>query len=161
MDFELIDYEPRFASAVKRCAWASWRFTYSHIFDEVTIDAYVDRFYSEESNAKAWDLVSRGFLRYALAIDRHGAVIGFHTASIDVSKAQLMRLYVSPEAMGNGIGKTLLGDAEAFFRRNGFHSCELKVHKLNSIGKNFYYKNGFQFVTEDNDDHQILRKTLP
>ena len=156
----LADYEKKYAAAVKQCALRAWRFAYRQIFTDEQIREYVDRFYSDENNLASEDLMAKGVLRYSVALDDLGNVIGFQSSSIHMLCAELSRLYVSPEKMGEGFGTALLNDSESFFRKNGFKSYQVKVHKYNTIGQKFYDRKGFSFIAEDNADHFLLKKEL-
>lgn len=158
--FRLAEYEMKYAEAVKQCALRAWRFAYSKIFTDEEINAYVNRFYSDENTLAAEDLIARGMLRYSVALDDSENVIGFQSSSIHMLCAELARLYVSPDRIGSGFGTALLNDSESFFRKNGFKSYQVKVHKHNMIGQKFYERKGFSFIGEDNADHLLLRKEL-
>ena len=159
-DFTLTKYERKYAGGVKECALRAWHFTYGKIFSSSQIAEYVDRFYSEENNLAAEDLIARDLLRYSVARDHEGNVLGFQSSSINMLCAELTRIYVIPEKIGTGLGTALLKDSESFFRITGFKSYQVKVHKYNTIGQKFYERKGFSFVAEDNADHLLLKKHL-
>ncbi len=159
-DFRLVPFERRHANAVRECALAAWNVTYRDIFTPTRIMDLVAHFYSDESNDRAEDLISRGLLQYTLALDKAESVIGFQSSTINMLNAELTRIYVNPEHIGTGLGKALLNDAETFFRFNGFKSFIVKVHRYNVVGQRFYDRNEFEFVAEDNDHHLILKKKL-
>ena len=160
MDFQIADYESKYAADVKQCALRAWRFAYAKIFTDAQIQEYVDRFYSEENNLIAEDLISRGMVRYSVALDDAGKLVGFQSSSIYLLSPELSRLYVLPERIGSGLGTALLNESEIFFRRSGFSSFQVKVHKHNTLGQRFYERKGFLFIAEDNADHFLLRNDL-
>jgi ribosomal protein S18 acetylase RimI-like enzyme len=158
--FDLRPYERRFAVAVKECALKSWQFTYHNIFSPSQIVEYVNRFYSDENNMQAEELMQMHLIQYTLALSESEELVGFQTASIKALHAELTRLYVLPEKIGSGIGSALPADAENFFIRNGFRSYQLKVHRENVLGQKFYERKGFTFLGEDDHEHFILKKIL-
>ena len=158
--FTIVPYERKFADAVKACALSAWTFTYGKIFSPQEIQQHVDRFYSEESTLAAEDLISRELLHYTVALDEAGQLAGFQASSINMLHAELTRLYVLPQRIGCGLGSTLLSESEAFFRKTGFKSYQVKVHRYNTIGQRFYERKGFYFLGQDNADHFLLKKDL-
>jgi ribosomal protein S18 acetylase RimI-like enzyme len=158
--FRLVPYERKYSYAVKDCARKAWQFTYAKIFTPAQIDEYIEKFYSEQSERDAEQLISEGLVRYVVAIDEAGNLLGFHSASVRMLLPELTRIYILPETIGEGLGSALLADAEDFFLRKGFKYYQLKVHRQNAIGQKFYEKKGFIFQREDDHEHFVLRKEL-
>jgi len=57
--------------------------------------------------------------------------------------AQVMALYLDPEAVGKGIGRALLAHAMADFRRRGFRRATLWVLETNERARRFYEAAGW------------------
>ena len=158
--YRLVPYERKYALAVKECARKAWKFTYAKIFSSARIDGYIEKFYSEQSERDAEQLMLEGLVRYTVAVGESENVLGFHSASIRMLLPELTRLYILPGKIGTGLGSDLLADAENFFLANGFKYYQLKVHRENTVGQRFYEKKGFIFQHEDDHDHFVLRKEL-
>jgi GNAT superfamily N-acetyltransferase len=160
VEFRLVPYERKYALAVKECARKAWQFTYAKIFTPAQINEYIEKFYSEQSERDAGQLILEGLVRYTVARDESDNVLGFHSASVRMLLPELTRLYILPGKIGTGLGSALLADAEKFFLTKGFSYYQLKVHRENIVGQRFYEKKGFIFQHEDDHDHFVLRKEL-
>ena len=55
-------------------------------------------------------------------------------------------IYVAREARGQGIGKVLLTELEAFARAHGFHKMVLAAFPFNGVGMKLYDRQGFRTV---------------
>jgi GNAT superfamily N-acetyltransferase len=158
--FRLVPYDRKYALDVKDCARKAWQFTYANIFTPARIDEYIEKFYSEQSDRDAEQLMLEGLVRYTVALDESENLVGFHSASVRMLLPELTRLYILPEKIGMGLGSGLLADAEDFFLTKGFKYYQLKVHRENIVGQRFYEKKGLMFQYEDDHDHFVLRKGL-
>ena len=110
-------------------------------YDAEVIDAWVQRLKPESYKA---------VLRRAtvLVAEAEGLVVGFSQVHLDLAEVQAV--YVLPETEGRGIGSMLLAaveeaaaahgltrltlkatlNAEAFYRRHGWHSLRRDIHKM-------------------------------
>jgi ribosomal protein S18 acetylase RimI-like enzyme len=158
--FRISPYERKYAAAIRDLALEAWKFTYSKIFTPEEIEEYVSKFYSEENNVLAEELISQKVLWYSVAIDDQERLIGFQTSSISMLHAELTRIYIHPQSIGTGLGSALLDDSEKFFKENGFRSYQVKVHRYNTLGQKFYQRKGFALIGEDDRDHLLLKKDL-
>ena len=79
-------------------------------------------------------------------------VIGFTHGSIRYSAdymgglkvGHITHLFVAPDFRSTGVGKDLLDRIEIWFKSKGVHSYELQVLCDNSLGLNFWEKNGYK-----------------
>src|SRR5699024_9415666 len=86
---------------------------------------------------------------FVLANDASGVVQGGMRASCYWNTLHIELLWLSEDCRGQGIGRQLMAEAEAFARANG---CEKAFVETTSWqAKPFYEKNGFHHVATLND----------
>jgi putative acetyltransferase len=75
---------------------------------------------------------------------------------------ELKRLYVHKSARGQGVGRALYANAEAFARAAGYDRIWLESSRLFTEARRLYERNGFTLVEElDNDWHDnVYEKRL-
>ncbi len=87
-------------------------------------------------------------------------VIAFY-ANDDISKkAFITSVLVSPERKGQGIGKRLMTEAEAFCKSKGFAGLRLEVNKKNTSAIGFYEKLGYSYLKDSSEYCVYMMKTL-
>ena len=87
-----------------------------------------------------------------------GTPIGFYTLQERDGRAWLENLWVKPEAMGRGIGRTLLTHALDESRRRGFRLLRFESDP-NAVG--FYEKMGGHKVGERQSELEGRPRLLP
>ena len=129
-------------------ALEAWNYTYKDIFSPTYIENYVDKFYSTEAMQKQLLLVEKGEMFFEVAEEKN--VIGFCNIQIkNNDKAELLRIYLKPLYIGNGVGKKLLLHGEDFLISKGVKKLYYYAHKKNKLGRQFYLKNGFKITSEE------------
>lgn len=113
---------------------------------------YLDAFTFEEclSNWQArFEQLQEKFERLLVA-ERNNSVAGFcyHGPSRDGDSGgeqtgQIYLLYLSPEAIGTGLGSTLFNAAISELSKDGFVQATLWVLVLNERARQFYSRHGF------------------
>ncbi|MFJ4501153.1 GNAT family N-acetyltransferase [Streptomyces sp. NPDC088864] len=75
---------------------------------------------------------------------------------------EIYALYVSPDLIGQGIGRTLLEEAHAQMQSQGFEVSALWVLSDNQRGRRFYERSGYQAdgVTQDDPYDEITLTEL-
>ena len=102
-----------------------------------------------ESQAALWRGWLAGQETTTMVADTAGRIVGYATvgASRDgdatAPVGELAGLYVDPPAQGAGLGTTLLADAVARLRADGFSSATLWVFEQNGLGRAFYEQHGW------------------
>jgi diamine N-acetyltransferase len=148
------------ASAIYTVALESWRYTYRNIFSEEFIEDFVRRHYAPELTSSLLPRIDSGEMFFHVAEERT-QLVGFCNLWVNKKRAELLRIYLLPSHIGQGLGQKLLRAGEAFLAARHFNTYFCFVHKNNEIGKRFYLKNGFRHITEkDHDDQWYMEKTV-
>jgi ribosomal protein S18 acetylase RimI-like enzyme len=148
------------APGVYDVALESWRYTYRTIFDSAFIENFVRNNYAPERLIILLPRIQNGEMFFHVAVD-DAHLIGFCHIGISAQRAQLLRIYLLPSYIGQGIGRNLLHLGEAFIAAKGLNSYFCFVHKDNELGKAFYLRKGFRHVVEkDHDDEWYIEKSL-
>jgi ribosomal protein S18 acetylase RimI-like enzyme len=100
-----------------------------------------------------------------LAVDeRTGAIVGqaSGTAVDDDGAAELISMYVHPDARGTGAGRALIEAIAEWAVAEGARELTLSVKRDNTLARNLYLRHGFVDHGEDGDepDEQRLRRQL-
>jgi len=145
------------AESVKEVATASWNFAYSAIYSNEYIKQWLEDYYSLEGIVKdiKKSLNGHGLLFSGIFIDSQCA--GFIELKFSHEEADLLRLYLLPEKIGLGYGKTLLKEAEGVFLKKGIKKCKLEVNCKNSRAIAFYKNSGFRIAGIDMDDYKMVK----
>jgi GNAT superfamily N-acetyltransferase len=89
-------------------------------------------------------------------------VVGFATVGASHSEdgaGELYAIYVRPSSWGTGVGRALIGRAEASLRESGFARALLWVLEGNERAERFYRTAGWEHDGEKEDDFQGARVT--
>ena len=148
------------AEAVQAVARAAWHFTYRDIFEAAFIDQFVDTNYAPSGLRALVSRIEAGQTFFAVAV-RGDGIVGFCQIGQTPQGAELFRIYLLPDCVGQGVGSRLLAAGEQYLRRHGYDRYGCYVHRANEIGKRFYAKQGFRHVPErDRDDEYRMEKRL-
>lgn len=144
--------------SVLALAMKSWNYTYKEIFTKSFIEAYVKRAYKKESLLKILNHTKLGYSKFFVLVEKEShdlagyAQIGYDNYWVTGKKnlpLRLFRIYLDPELLGKGLGKTLLEKVEEFVRQEGQQRYIVGVHEKNTIGLRFYEKRGFVPITKE------------
>ena len=148
------------APSVQAVALEAWRYTYRAIFDEHFIENFVRRNYAPEVTVSLLPRIQSGSMFFDVA-ERESMIVGFCNVGVIEPGAQLLRIYLRPAYIGQGLGRQLLQRAEAFVVAQGLSALFCFVHRDNELGKRFYLRNSFRHITEkDRDDEWYMEKAL-
>jgi ribosomal protein S18 acetylase RimI-like enzyme len=150
---------------VQRVARAGWHAAYDDIFGPERVEETVDSWYDPE-RLVADDVrdPERPFFVGEHRGDRpddagpgdatEGDIVGFAEAAAGDEPGvwQLYRIYVHPDAWGEGVGTLLLAEIEAAVRERGVEELRVSVHAENDVGVSFYEARGFDRVGTEPDD---------
>ncbi len=144
---------------INRIAATSWYHTYKEIYDTEEIEKWIDRNYSPEALQKHISMVEgdRNYLFIVALMENN--IVGFMEMKIKNQIAHLLRIYLNPDHIGNGIGTELLRHGENWMLSNGKRQLTVSVHKKNLPGMKFSDSRGFRFKEEIEEDI-ILEKNL-
>ena len=147
-------------SEIYAVALAAWRYTYRNIFDEQFIEHFVNQNYAPERLLSLFPLLQIGTIYFNVA-EHNSNIVGFCNIGIDRQMAELYRIYLLPDYIGQGLGRRLLERGEEFLREHGVNNYYCFVHKDNELGKRFYARSGFQHLPEkDHEDEWYMQKKL-
>ncbi len=148
------------ASSVQAVALEAWRHTYHMIFEPQFIEDFVRRNYAPEVTVSLLPRIESGGMFFDVA-EHESKIVGFCNIGLIEQRAQLLRIYLLPPYIGQGLGRKLLQLGEEFVVSRGISTFFCYVHKDNGLGKGFYLRNGFRHVAEkDNEDEWYMEKTL-
>jgi ribosomal protein S18 acetylase RimI-like enzyme len=136
--------------AVYEVALEAWHATYKDIYSAEFINNFVQTNYAPAGLLRLVPRIQAGhqFLHVALA---QSSVIGFCHIAETRRGMELLRIYLRPSYIGQGIGRALLQQGEAFIQAQGHRTYCCFVHKANELGKHFYLRHGFTHVREKDD----------
>ena len=146
------------AREIYRIARESWHSAYDEILGTETVEDVVEEWYDldslEGSITNAAERDDAVFL-VGEAPDGYGtALVGFAHAGPFPERegvAELVRIYVRPEAWGEGAGRTLLGQLESALEPS-YDRLRLSVLADNDVGVSFYESTGFERVDSRESD---------
>ncbi|SHH22581.1 GNAT family N-acetyltransferase [Halobaculum gomorrense] len=147
------------AQAIAAVARRSWHAAYGEFLSEEAIDATVDEWYAPKTIRRHVDAAGTFLVAEAEADDAGGdpmhkrvdpeSLLGFAHARYDsgVGNVVLRRIYVAPDAWGEGVGTALLG-AVAHRFVDDHDRISAVVFAENGVGLSFYERHGFETVGE-------------
>jgi ribosomal protein S18 acetylase RimI-like enzyme len=148
------------APAVSQVALEAWRYTSQGLYEAAFIESFVQTHYAPARVAALAPQVPSGTSFFEVAV-HHTQIVGYCHIGITARGAELLRLYVLPPYIGQGLGWGLWHRGEAFGAAQGFHTYGCFVHKDNEVGKRFYVRRGFRHVSaQDREDDWYMEKVL-
>ena len=148
--FEIREAVAEDAAAIQAVARASWHTAYDDLLGEDTVTEYVNAWFDPEK-VVADDVEPAD--RDLFVAEGADEVIGFAETTLDGDEtAVLYRIYVAPDAHGDGVGTALLERAEAAAAERGRTRLRLSVVAPNEDAVAFYEARGFERVDTVRDD---------
>jgi len=153
---------PHDLDAVRRVLVETWHATYDTTLGREKVDEITSSWHSRERLAR--DLEEQPCL---LVAEREGRLIGTASARRGCEGGLILsRLYVLPEAQGEGVGARLLAAVVAAFPEAT--NVSLEVERMNARAIAFYTRAGFAVTGSGTDcggcgsnvPHVIMRKEL-
>lgn len=159
-DLSLRAFNEGDARHVHDVAFEAWRFTYRDIYPAAYIREFLNVHYAPEQLKRLASGVAAGEVFFDVA-EHRSRIVGFCHIGPTREGAELFRIYLLPEFIGQGIGGELLGCGEAFLLAREWRSYFCFVHPSNEIGKRFYENHGFRHLADrDADDGWYMEKSL-
>jgi ribosomal protein S18 acetylase RimI-like enzyme len=139
------------ADAVQSVARASWHATYDDLMGESTVESFVDQWFDPQTVVED-DIEPPERELFVAEVD--DAVSGFaETVPGDSTGVfHLYRIYVAPDAQGEGVGTALLERAETTAEAGGAAEFRVSVVAPNEDGVGFYEAKGFERVATVRDE---------
>ncbi|WP_246986958.1 GNAT family N-acetyltransferase [Halorientalis marina] len=131
-------------TAIKRVARASWRADYPDVLSRETAEEGVEEWYDDEQLAAEIERDDA----VVLVARREDEVAGFVHAVVVEDRGTILRVYVHPDARGEGLGSQLLDRAERELRDRGANHVQAMVLADNEPGRAFYEGAGFTLEDE-------------
>ena len=133
---------PADAEAIATVHVRGWQEGYAHVFPADRLAAI-----SVAERASRWRARLASGVPIVVA-EQAGEIVGFATVGTSrdedaAGAGELYGIYVSPDAWGQGIGRTLMERALADLRRNGFEEATLWVLEDNPRARRFYECGGW------------------
>lgn len=145
------------ADAITAVARASWHAAYDDLLGAEAVAETVDSWFTAENVVADVERSERPF--FVAASD--GEVLGFAVAVPDDERDavyHLYRIYVRPDAWGEGVGSRLLARSESEVRTRGAERLRLSVLADNERAVAFYESAGFERVGDQWDDRFGLNR---
>jgi ribosomal protein S18 acetylase RimI-like enzyme len=132
---------------LRRVARRSWEAVYGDTFDQETIDALLERGYTDELLAELADAADAELL----VATEGGDLVGYAGAvEADEEPAADLNMYVDPDEWGRGIGSELVETARERLADAGVERVRDYVLADNDVG-NAFYSDRFEKV----DDREV------
>jgi ribosomal protein S18 acetylase RimI-like enzyme len=146
--------------AVYEVAFEAWHSTYKDIYPAEFIHNFVQTNYAPAVSLRLVPRVQAGQQFFHVALVQ-SSVIGFCHIAETRHGMELLRIYLRPSYIGQGIGRALLQQGEDFIQAQGYSTYCCFVHKENDLGKNFYLRNGCTHMSEkDGAEEWYMEKRL-
>lgn len=128
--------------AIQGVAQQSWTQDYPKILSRESLQEGLDDWYSEERvrDSIVW---ARALM---LVVERDNEIVGFAHGVWDnnTDVGNILRVYVAPDARGEGIGGRLLEETCHALFEQGVDQVRAMVLDANELGKSFYSAFGFE-----------------
>jgi GNAT superfamily N-acetyltransferase len=134
--------KPSDAPAIAQLARESWHAAYDDFLGRETVDEVIDEWYNLD---RLRDAAENDTHVFVVAVE-NGDIHGFAHAAPHPERGVwiLIRIYVTPDRWGDGIGTALLGRVERELEDRGVSTYELAVLAENEVGVSFYESRGFE-----------------
>lgn len=129
------------AAAITGVQLSAWRHSYQHF-----VQARILEGLSFEKRSTKWEEVIRGGEGRLTVYEISGQPVAFLHLSDPADgqeSVELLRLYVAPQFMHQGIGSKLLSEALDYVRGQNISGVYIWVAEENSAARKFYGKHGF------------------
>ena len=152
MNFSIRQLERRDFKRVHEIALKGWLFAYSYLPKDA-LKSIIDEYYSDGSLDFSLKRIENGTDFFAIA-ELNGKIIGFCHVTEENQKgeAELLRLYLDLDYIGQGIGRQLLVHCENFLRDKACRKYHTFCNRHNKKGIEFYLRN--KFVHIENKDRE-------
>lgn len=138
----------------------AWHHAYRDIYKPEEILKWLVENYSEKILEDHLSRISTDNSYQFLVSVCDNRITGFSEIKAGSGKAELLRIYLDPDFIGKGLGKSMLIIGENWLRTNNIQVLSLAVQKDNSLGLRFYFRNGFEIINSTHGDDLILEKML-
>jgi ribosomal protein S18 acetylase RimI-like enzyme len=122
----------------------AWRSAYHGVVDDLVLDALDEA----EIARRFHDFIGDTAARHNALLAVHGGEpVGFVRFGEDPDRpdaGHVFSLYVTPESMGLGVGRTLLGEVLAELAARGHRRVTLWVFEANTRARRLYERMGFE-----------------
>jgi len=127
---------------IREIALKSWLFAYKNVYKEKTIRKEISNYYSDSNFDKYFEEIKKGVGRFIVAISKN-KIAGYAHVSRKNKEWEIMRLYMDPGILRQGIGSKLILKVENFLKTKRVNKYFVYPHTKNKYATNFYKKKGF------------------
>lgn len=133
---------------IQQIAQTTWPITFGAILSKEQLAYMMEMMYSSSSLSRQMSVQKHLFL---LASNTHKNLgfAAFELAYHGGEKTKIHKLYLLPEAQGQGLGSTFLQQISEKALQNGQQAITLNVNKYNEPAIKFYKKMGFRITREE------------
>lgn len=128
--------------SIQQLALKAWLFTYKNIYTEKRIRKEVAQYYSNESLRRYLSKIRQNKDFFVVAIG-NSKVVGYAHIGRKNKQWELLRIYVSPDKLRQGLGSKLISHIESFLKSKNAKKYQVYSHLKNKIANSFYPKVGF------------------
>jgi GNAT superfamily N-acetyltransferase len=136
------------ASLIQSLAHRTWPATFKKILSPEQISYMLNWMYDVELLQKQ---ISEGHQFWLIEKEVPIGFMGIELHHPNTTSLKIHKLYVLPEAQGNGLGRMLVQKAIDEARMNSIQSLLLNVNRFNA-SVDFYTHLGFEIIKEENID---------
>lgn len=134
---------------IQRIAYHTWPVTFEHILSMDQLTYMLDMMYSSVSLGRQIQQKGHAFLLAGIGVQEPMGFAAFEINFQGSPVTKVHKIYILPEAQGKGLGKALFEYISSESVKRGNRSLSLNVNRNNTKALEFYKKNGFEIVGEE------------
>ena len=144
-------------AGIQAVAEETWHETYDDILGADVVETVIDEWYVDEAIE---DGIGHEAQDFVVAV-RDEEVVGYaHVGPHPPRRVyQLYRIYVRPDAQGEGVGKALLAEVEQALYDRDAGGYEVEVFEENEAAIDFYEATGFERVEAEETEFRGVTVT--
>ncbi|WP_196889327.1 GNAT family N-acetyltransferase [Aureivirga sp. CE67] len=128
---------------IQSIAHETWPNTFGETMSKEQIDYMLDLFYNDKSLENQMTELKHQF-KMAYLNEKAVGFVSYELNYQNLNQLMIHKIYISPSAQGNGIGKKIFENLELIAKKNGQKFFRLKVYIKNKKAIDFYLKRGFK-----------------
>lgn len=134
---------------IQRIAYHTWPVTFEHILSMEQLTYMLDMMYSTVSLAQQFQQRGHTFLLAGIGEQEPMGFAAFEINYQGSPVTKIHKIYILPDGQGKGLGRSLFKHISQESIEKGNRVLSLNVNRNNSKAVEFYQKNGFEVVGEE------------